>query len=47
MTKGKSKTKAARRDIMRSNAANVGRKDRQKVRSYDKQAYDKPTGEES
>lgn len=42
--KGKSRIRIARRDIMRSNAANARRKARQ---HYDRQAYDKPASEES
>jgi len=41
--KGKSRTRTARRDIMRSNAANA----RRKARQYDRRQYDKPYGEES
>ncbi|NBJ15710.1 MAG: hypothetical protein FNP40_09095 [Dehalobacter sp. 4CP] len=42
MKKGKSRTRNARIDIMRANAANA----RRRARKYDKQAYDRPCGEE-
>jgi len=42
MKKGKSRMRA-RGDILRFNAANA----RRRARKYDKQAYDKPQGEES
>lgn len=50
--KGKSRTRIARRDIMRSNAANDRRRQRAAAikaarKHYDRQAYDKPAGEES
>ena len=38
MRKGKSRTRTARRDIMRSNAANARRKAREA--GYDKRRYD-------
>ena len=44
-TKGKSRNRKARADIMRSNASNARRKARAK--GYDKQSYDKPASEES
>lgn len=43
--KGKSRTRAARRDIMKSNAANARRKARQA--GYDKRRYDGSQKEES
>lgn len=47
MSRGKSCTRTARRDIMRSRAANARRKSRPQKRSYDQKRYDKPTSEES
>ena len=38
--KGKSRTRMARRDILRTNAANARRRARQQARTYDRQAYD-------
>ena len=50
-TKGKSRTRAGRRDILRNQAANARRRARQQARQagkgYDKQSYDKPLSEES
>lgn len=48
-TKGKSRNRKARADILRSNAANARRKAREqsRVKVYDKQSYDKPASEES
>ena len=43
MRKGKSRTRKARIDIMRANAANA----RRRARKYDQRQYDKPQGEES
>ncbi len=43
MRKGKSRTRNARTDIMRANAANA----RRRARKYDRQEYDKPASEES
>ena len=40
MGKGKSRTKAARRDILRANAANARRKAREQARQYDRRQYD-------
>ena len=46
--KGKSRTRTARRDIMRSNASNARRKARQQARArYDRQQYDGSQKEES
>lgn len=42
MSRGKSRTRKARIDILRANAANA----RRRARKYDRQAYDKPCGEE-
>ena len=44
MKKGKSRTRTARRDIMRANEANARRRARQQqqARTYDKRQYDKP-----
>lgn len=44
MKKGKSRPRAGRRDILRTNAANARRRARQQARTYDKQQYDKPEG---
>lgn len=46
MKKGKSRTRIARRDILRSNAKNDARKARQQAKSYDRFDYDKPAGSE-
>jgi len=43
MRKGKSRTRNARTDIMRANAANA----RRRARKYDQRQYDKPQIEES
>ncbi len=46
--KGKSRTRMARRDILRTNAANARRKARQQARSrYDRRQYDGSQREES
>ncbi len=45
--KGKSRTRMARRDILRTNAANARRKARQRARQYDRTAYDGSQREES
>jgi hypothetical protein len=47
MSRGKSSTRTARRDIMRSRAANARRKTRLQSRekSYDRTKYDKPQEE--
>jgi hypothetical protein len=42
MKKGKTRTRNARANLLRTNAANARRKARQQARSYDRQAYDKP-----
>ena len=42
--KEKSRTRTARRDIMRANEANARRRARQQARTYDKRQYDKPEG---
>jgi hypothetical protein len=49
MSRGKSRNRKARIDIMRANAANTRRKAREQARAkgYDKQSYDKPANEES
>jgi len=46
-TKGKSRTRAVRRDLLRSQAANARRKARQQTKGYDPKRYDKPISEES
>lgn len=46
MRKGKSRTRIARRDIMRSTAKNAARRARQRT-AYDHRQYDKPQSEES
>ncbi|OPX77217.1 MAG: hypothetical protein A4E44_00148 [Methanosaeta sp. PtaB.Bin018] len=43
MSRGKSRTRKARVDMMRSRAAMA----RKKQRQYDRQQYDKPASEES
>ena len=46
--KGKSRTRMARRDILRSDAANKRRRARQQARQYDRTRYDgSQKGEES
>ena len=45
MSKGKSRTRASRRDILRSNAANARRKAKQQ--GYDRTRYDGSQKEES
>jgi len=46
--KGKSRTRTARRDIMRSNASNARRRARQlQARQYDRTRYDGSQKEES
>lgn len=45
MSKGKTHCRGARRDILRSDAANKRRRARQQARSYDKRQYDKPQQE--
>ena len=48
MRKGKSRTRAGRRDILRTNAANARRRARQRARSrYDRTQYDGSQKEES
>ena len=48
MRKGKSRTRAGRRDILRTNAANARRRARQQARSrYDRTRYDGSQKEES
>ena len=44
--KGKSRTRMARRDILRTNAANARRKARQQARQYDRSRYDGSQREE-
>ncbi len=46
MRKGKSRTRNARTDIMRANAANARRRARKQA-AYDRRQYDKPQIEES
>ncbi|NBJ15547.1 MAG: hypothetical protein FNP40_08205 [Dehalobacter sp. 4CP] len=46
MRKGKSRTRNARTDIMRANAANARRRARKQA-AYDQRQYDKPQNEES
>ena len=48
MKKGKSRTRAGRRDILRTNAANARRRARQQqARQYDRRQYDGSQKEES
>jgi len=47
MKKGKSKTRRARQDIVRSTARNARRKARQQTEGYDHRQYDTPQREES
>jgi len=44
--KGKSRTRMARVDLMKRNAANARKKDRQRARSYDRQSYDGNSNQE-
>lgn len=46
MRKGKSRTRNARTDIMRANAANARRRARKQA-AYDRQQYDKPVREDA
>ena len=49
MKKGKSRSRKARIDVMKSGARSIARKERaaasRERKSYDKQAYDKPASE--
>ena len=47
MTLEKSRTRIARRDILRRNTANARHNDRQKAKGYDHKAYDDNASEES
>ncbi len=47
MKKGKSRTRKARNDIMRSNANNARRKARQQAKAYDQKRYDGNQSEET
>ncbi|MFZ2472768.1 MAG: hypothetical protein WAW52_12625 [Methanothrix sp.] len=42
--KGKSRTRIARRDIIRTNASNARRKARQQAKAYDRTKYDGSEG---
>jgi hypothetical protein len=47
MTRGKSRNRKARIDIMQSREANARKRARQQTKSYDQKRYDKPISEES
>jgi hypothetical protein len=47
MTRGKSSSRTARIDLMRSREANARHKAKQQWKSYDQKRYDKPISVES